>query len=176
MHPPRQNQDSVYTELCRLATEKIPHISTIYCFTEILFNDHIIRAHPSYRSGIPWNDWVYVNWEDFDIVLPGKVLTFVSLSMTSTINDLSKVYALIQSTKQLLPRNVNLPKLKLSDFYTYEDHLQLIPIDSIDGPCYAIENFKSINLDETPCDTIIAVAARDRWSHVYNNAETQYNN
>ena len=58
-------------------------LKSIGGFTEFKTDDVIVRAHPSYRSGLSWHDWVEIKWPEFETSLVANVLLMLDFS-TST--------------------------------------------------------------------------------------------
>ena len=102
--PTKDYTDDIYKELWRLVFSEDLHMNEIQCFTELQIDGDTIRGHPSYRSGLPWYDWVYIRWQGITNPLPAKVFMFVSLDPQRNIKDLNKVYAIVQSTSRMCRR------------------------------------------------------------------------
>ena len=75
---------------------------------------HLFRAHPGYRGGDPWNDWVTVNW-GHDGESPCEIWCFIDLTMLPTNEALPVVmgtpikrgvYALVESAG-LIPQELD---------------------------------------------------------------------
>ena len=100
---------------------------------------------------------------------------FVSLDPQRKINDLNKVHANVQSTSRMCRRtHPRLRNIQIADLYTYEDHLQLIPISSIDGPAFVTENFVTDDIENDECNSVIVMTSKDTWPSVYNSEQSKY--
>ena len=69
----------------------------------------------------------------------------------------------------------NYDHFMLSTLLEYEDEAKLIPVTSIDGPAYVIDNFQSdTNLDGSKYTEVIAIRPIDDWENIYNDPNTHY--
>lgn len=80
-------------------------------YTEMNMYQDSYKCHPSYRSDMTWNDWVYVNWGDeYDDYIPAKLYMLFDISgckieMETDINDNKKVLS-DRKKYNLLPKPV----------------------------------------------------------------------
>ena len=154
------------------------NLTKLICFTELKIGDIIIRAHPSYHSGIRWFDWIYVKWEGYDKLFPAKVLMFVSLGSVNGVisEDMSNIKALIQTTSEIDTTIPNeLKNRMLCDYYKYETTFQLVSISAIDAPAFVIENVITNNeTNERTCPNVIVIKPFDKWASIYNSVNSKY--
>ena len=60
----------------RLTQDSVPKF-----YTEMNLYQDSYKCHPSYRSDMTWNDWVYVNWGDqFHNYIPAKLYMLIDIS------------------------------------------------------------------------------------------------
>ena len=176
--PMEDHPVNVYQKLCEMTFATDLNLTKLICFTELKIGDIIIRAHPSYRSGIRWFDWIYVKWEGYDKLFPAKVLMFVSLGSVNGVisEDMSNIKALIQTTSEIDTTIPNeLKNRMLCEYYKYETTFQLVSISAIDAPAFVIENvITNKETNETSCPNVIVIKPIDKWATIYNSVNSKY--
>ena len=175
--PTEGHDPETYRQLYTLTFAQDKSISQLTCFTEVHIGDLLLRAHPSYRSGIRWFDWVYIKWDGYDSTFPAKILMFfIASSKTKSTWKADDIMVLIQSTSSLDDRIPQEMRNRLiSKYYKYEKNLQIVPITTIDAPAFVIENTHcSQDGKKTVCDNVIVVEPIDEWCQHYNNIDSKY--
>jgi hypothetical protein len=157
------------------------------------------NAHPNYRSGLPWYDWVMLDWGN-DGIIPARI--FMILETTALGEDDFVYYGnehvpqqnLINQTSLLKPNSIyivvrsaekerephNETKFKyasrLSYHITLEEDYTIVNASCIHGPAYVIAN--APYGDETKAEDIkdfIVVKDMKEWSEKFiNRDDTEY--
>ena len=163
-------------------------------FTDLNWNGSIIRAHPSYRSGQPWNDYVNIFWECEpggriqNYTCPAKILMFLDLrrnTFRGMNNQLGRsnlysrtpgIYAIVHSTQthpsKYTPTlaasrlHSSRGKSKIARFWTMESQYHLILVSSISSTAFVIPDYDDENmLNKT--EFVIEVLPKKEWSKVH---------
>ena len=163
-------------------------------FTDLVWNGNIIRAHPSYRSGMPWHDYINVIWNGDSrknskhrfYVCPAKVLMFLDLSTSKfkrDINDESNdipstidLFAVIHSTATkscpYVPTDEAQKihslrgKPRIATYWTLEKEYHLVKVTSIDSLAFVIQDYKDQDmLDHT--EYVIEIKPKSSWASVH---------
>ena len=62
--------------------------SQVKCFTEMNYLGECYKCHPSYRSKVAWNDWVYVDWgKGYSEPLPAKLHMLLDISECNILSE-----------------------------------------------------------------------------------------
>ena len=142
--------------------------------TEHKRDGHIFRAHPSYRGGDPWNDWVMVNWGD-EGEHPCEIWCFIDLNQLPEGvvihhfdgTPLKKgVYALVENADYVVPDNEEddkrtelfAPMVKEFDEMSGR-RLYLAPVSAFVEPIVVIPD-----IDRESVRHYFHVTARKEWS------------
>ena len=130
--------------------------SVITGFTCLNWNGNIIRAHPSYRSGNHWYDYVIVTWEGMrgqtavNYTCPARVYMFLNVCSHPTMDD--GMYAIVHSTA-VCQRNPQKPTLAArtiwnsrgkSDMFRFwekEKTCQCVPVASIESLAFVYKDY-----------------------------------
>ena len=130
--------------------------SVITGFTCLNWNGNIIRAHPSYRSGKHWYDYVNVNWEGMrgqipvNYTCPARVYMFLNIYNHPIIGN--GMYAIVHSTavcgrnplRPTLPARTIWNSRGKSDMFRFwekEKTCQCIPVASIQSLAFVYKDF-----------------------------------
>ena len=154
--------------------------SIIHGFTCLDFKGNIVRAHPSYRSGDPWFDYVNVKWMDEENwnICPARVCMFLEILGHPTYVD--GKYAIVHSTavhgKQYRPskraRNVwkDRGEPPLFQFWDMEPTCQLAHVDALDSVAFVYPDFSDEDMAEKT-GLVIEVKPIEDWIDLHNWAE-----
>ena len=154
--------------------------STITGFTCLDFDGSIVRAHPSYRRGDPWFDYVNVKWTEDEnwYICPAKVC--MSLEIVNQPEYMNGKYALVHSTavygKQYKPSKKARKLWKdrgespIFQFWDMEPVCQLAHIDTINDIAFVYPDFSD---DDMTVKTgfVIEVKPIEEWIDLHNYAE-----
>ena len=147
-------------------------------FTCLKYKGNIIRAHPCYRSGDCWHDYVNLMWGEY--ICPAKVLMYVDLRTCrlKAGGDLEPgLYAIVHSTFTD-PRNHNKPhqhalkvwrdrgKSGLFKFWTMEKVFRLVGVNTFSSVCYVVPDFKDKDMTIST-DFVIEVKPKDEWKDLH---------
>jgi len=122
------------------------------------------NAHPNYRSGLPWYDWVMLNWGD-DGIIPARLLMILETTNLTGEDDIiyygnepidrqllrnqtsllkpNSIYLVCKSARsQQEPHDENEYKFssRLSYHVTLEDNFSIVSVGCLVGPAYVIAN------------------------------------
>ena len=154
--------------------------STITGFTCLDFNGNIVRAHPSYRSGTAWFDYVNVKWTDDDgwNICPAKVCMFLDIANHPDYVD--GKYALVHSTavfgKKYQPSKQARKVWKergespIFQFWDMEPTCQLAHIDTLSDVAFVYPDFSDEDMTEKT-GLVIEVKPIDEWIDMHNYAD-----
>ena len=156
------------------------------------------NAHPNYRSGLPWYDWVMLDWGD-DGIIPARLMMI--LETTNLVDDDIVYYGNEHIDPQLLANQTSLIKpnsiylvvrsakeereshnerrykflSRLSYHFTLEHDFSIVSIGCLRGPAYVIAN--APYGDESVAENIkdfIVVKNMKEWSQYFiNRQETE---
>jgi hypothetical protein len=168
----------------------------LHCYSECVLSDgSTIRSHPHFRSERPWHDWVLVKWDEFDDLLPARVLLLFQICMgdienynivgdaivehNSTFLELGKNYALVETVtgeefnyryRIDVNRRYNL-KSSIAVRYTLEKNLRLIEVESIESITFVVmNNIGTLGVtqeDGVEDKTIIMFRDRSLWENLF---------
>ena len=152
--------------------------SKIVGFTCFDWNQNIIRAHPSYRSGSSWYDYVNVQWIDGNsrYVCPGKICMFLDIHNHPTFVD--GKYAIIHSTsvvgKHFRP-SVKARKVwkergssPIFTFWEKESRCQIASVDTIKSVAFVYPDFSDEDMT-IKTGMVIEVKPKEDWIDLHNN-------
>ena len=147
---------------------------------------NIARAHPRYRGGTPWNDWVKVHWEEVGL-LEARILCFLDINtaiydshVNSNLdlevpselvcNSVDHLVALIHSCagEERRDRNVNLAfsYTKITRKRVMEDEFQLIPCSSIRKKACCFVEFTDVNTSrQNQPKAIVSLDGVEGWAN-----------
>jgi hypothetical protein len=156
---------------------------SINCFTEHKTSiaqsgepPQLFRAHPAYRGGRPWNDWVYVQYRISQKDARGRVTTvfedhlskiilFVDLSHSLLPNmpDIEGyvhpgTYALVQTLQE---QPVPVDKSVLLSTCILSDKFYLVPTVSFRKPAFVVDNVGCKNR------SFFVVPPMDEWAELF---------
>ena len=167
------------------------------CLSVVQSNKTKVRynAHPNYRSGLPWYDWVMLDWgtdgkiparlfmilettnlEDSDIIHFGnEPIPQENLDNQTSLLKANSIFLVIQSArKDRENHNENRYKYssRLSYHVTLEDEYAIVNVSCLHGPAYAVANapFGNEGNAEDIKDFIIVEDMKD-WSKIFINRE-----
>jgi hypothetical protein len=161
-------------------SHSIDHPIELTGYTEHKFDGHILRAHPDYRKGGPWNDWVNYQYQHDDSedgvqVIPARIWYFLDLTQAipfeshnqhnqlETIDLRLKIngyvspgtYAVVTSLygppEDVDGSNILLKGKKYNQF-------MLIPTGSFSEPVMVVDN-----IGASP-DSVFVVRPRSEWA------------
>ena len=92
--------------------EVLPHLTCdgVELLTRVKMDIGVFYGHPSFHGGEPWNDWVYINYDNNQCI-PAQIQIFVqikdgtlqkSIHVNSTVIDQPGLYAIAYSLEQSL--------------------------------------------------------------------------
>ena len=97
--------------------------SVVSGYTEVtLLSGHTYRAHPSYRSGIPWHDWAMVEFEmeGEETTLPARIMMIIEIS------DRCKFKSTSQDSSSELQANVHSQNQVESSYFLQKGQIYFI--------------------------------------------------
>jgi hypothetical protein len=163
-------------------------LKSIVLFTEFRSGDALCRAHPSYRSGLPWHDWVWIEWPDYEFLLVAKVLLMLDfrtciyqsspnhvgegllgLDFTNTakLEDDSGLCAVVHSAANAKDITPNHLRSKLSSRMSMENEFQLVSLRSFRTSAYVIVD--DLNEFTNLPTVVISFINLDFWSDCFLN-------
>jgi hypothetical protein len=156
----------------------------VKCFTEHMVSDtecglppQIFRAHPAYRGGRAWNDWVYVGYCFKTLDARGrtrttvfeehlsKIILFVDLchSLLPNMTDIEGyespgMYALVQLLEE---QPTPVENSVLLSTCTLSDKFYLVPTSSLREPAFVVDN--------VGCNSrsLFVVPPMDEWAGLF---------
>jgi hypothetical protein len=167
---------------------------SLQCYTECLLPDgSTARAHPLYNSECAWNDWVMVQWDEYEEPLPAQVLMFFTIASgtienynvvddtrvphESTFLEVGKSYALVKTVTgndfNYRTRNENRKfhmKSSIAVRYTLESNIRLIEVDVIQSIALVIHDdigHVGVRIDGNEEETIILFRNRNVWKDLF---------
>jgi hypothetical protein len=167
---------------------------SLQCYTECLLPDgSTARAHPLYNSERAWNDWVMVQWDEYEEPLPAQVLMFFTIASgtienynvvdgtrvphESTFLEVGKSYALVKTVTgnefNYRTRNENRKfhmKSGIAVRYTLESDFRLIEVDVIQSIALVIHDDigrMGLRVDGNEEETIILFRNRNIWKDMF---------
>ncbi len=170
--------------------------SKVLGFTEIKNKrtGQIYRAHPSFRSELPWHDWALVEWNSGGTtpnnlqILPARIMMIFEIGDDCSfknptghfdevlpaeeerhLTNLHRgIYCVVLSAnKETEPDGWRLD-CKLSKRYEMYSSYNIIPVEAIRGPAYVIEDCAYKDLGHSGLwKNIIHVLDRSEWRNEY---------
>ena len=164
-------------------------------------NKETIRynAHPNYRSGLPWYDWVMLDWGD-DGIIPARLLMILEtthlvendiiyfggeavplnvLDQQTSLLKPNSIYLVVQSAQKNRERHDESQYKyysRLSYHVTLEDDYALVNVSCLHGPAYVIANAlyaREMNIDNTK--DFIVIKDKKEWSEYFINRSDREN-
>ena len=157
-------------------------------------------AHPSFRSGLPWFDWVLLDWGPLGCI-PARLLMILEttdlaendfvyntngqgnddrpdneiLNQTSLLKP-QKIYLVVRSARQAIepPSDLNFKFYsRLSSHITLEESFCIVSISCLIGPAYVIANipYGDAEADTESIRNFIMVKDFKEWSQYFINKE-----
>ena len=156
--------------------------STIEGFTCLDYFGTILRAHPSYRSGEPWYDYINVSWEDEKsdkrYICPGKICMFLNIKDHPDFVD--GIWVVVHSsavsgkyntpTKEAKKVWTERGKSKLFQYWEMEKTCELAHVSSISDVAFVYPDFNDVNMTKRT-KFIIEVKPVDSWVQLHNYSE-----
>lgn len=151
--------------------------STVLGFTCLDWNNHIVRAHPSYRSGKSWYDYVNMHWreDDCEYVCPGKVCMFLDIRNHPKFID--GKYVIIHSTavygKYFRPSTKAKKVWKtrgsspIFTFWDKEEQCQIAHVESIRSVAFVYPDFSDEDMT-VKTGLVIEVKPIEDWIKLHN--------
>ena len=156
-------------------------------------------AHPSFRSGLPWYDWVLLDWGPLGLI-PGQLLMILETTHLSEDdfrygagaddaipNDLvlnqsslikpNKIYLVVRSAKRSAEPISELNfkfYSRLSTHITLEDNFCIVSVNYLVGPAYVVSNVRygDAEADTESVRDFIMVKDAKEWSDYFINKES----
>ena len=157
-------------------------------------------AHPSFRSGLPWFDWVLLDWGPLGCI-PARLLMILEttdlaendfvyntngegnddrpdneiLNQTSLLKP-QKIYLVVRSARQAIepPSDLNFKFYsRLSSHITLEESFCIVSVSCLVGPAYVIANipYGDAEADTESIRNFIMVKDFKEWSQYFINKE-----
>jgi hypothetical protein len=158
------------------------------------------NAHPSFRSGLPWYDWVILDWGTQGHI-PARLLMILEttnlsqedilyapaqeinadnaevLNQTSLIKP-NRIYLVVRSARRVSEptsdRNYKFYS-RLSNHITLEDNFTVVPVTCLVGPAYVVANvpYGDAEADTESVRDFIVVKDYREWSEHFINREAE---
>lgn len=135
-------QKNLLSFLSSVVLNNTPDIPVL-CFTECHINNIRYRAHPSYRSDRPWNDWCYYKTSrmQYDRIANIQLFVLVDNVLHQRTGLTAGVYAVAHcSTEHPQEVSVLVRSCHLNTDDTGTPIYHLISVQDITGPAFCIKN------------------------------------
>ena len=156
--------------------------SVVTGFTCLNWNENIIRAHPSYRSGNNWYDYVNVTWQGrkgrtvIDYTCPAHVYMFLNVCNHPTLPN--GMYAIVHSTavntrnpqkatRRAIARWESRGKPDIFQFWEMEKSCEIVPMASISSLAFVYPDYKDEDMTEGT-GFVIEVKPMSEWVDQHN--------
>lgn len=168
--------------------DTLPTSVCLSCFTEHKAINHdgngddgngesqIYRAHPAYRGGLPWNDWVYVNYYVTEQDARGrdrnvfqahlsKIVLFVDFSLP-IIPNMQAIEGYVSSGKYAIVQSIQGEPDAVHDSVflstcTLSDDFYLVPTSSFHRPAFVVDNVGCQNR------SLFVVPPMNEWAEIF---------
>ena len=149
----------------------------------------VYHAHPNYRSGLSWHDWILIDWGEGTDPVPARLMMILDLTLNEEEDihyfnpdddddDIDRikagmVYLVIHSALnsfEVPDENEYKFHSRLSSHIILEEGYCIVPLSSLAGPAYVVSNISYLREDDF--DTIseyIHVKDHNEWGNLFIN-------
>lgn len=178
-------EESWYDSLDEFNISIMDNACQIFLYSEYQRNSYVFRAHPNYKSGGSWYDWVHVKYEVEENEVgyyPSKILTFFTIIPECLGTDLlqsysPQIYALIHSCESTdhfwdttitqtwdLEYQMQYPTRSLKPVY------RVVSVETFGVPAYVVEEQPGLRQEILSKDVpnfsrgVILIKEREMWT------------